>query len=169
LPGRVAPEPALPAALSPGFTGSDTDTNTNNLINAVPESGTEGVGNGALAWTGSRSRRSRTRARAERVASSRRAQPSRSLIPPASDRTTDPPRLHRALGLHDLVLLDVACIVGLSSLAQLAQFGDSHVHPGGRITGSGQMSRLLRAASSGSLAPARGLRLIAFFEARRPT
>jgi amino acid transporter len=33
------------------------------------------------------------------------------------------PRLRRALGLRDLVLLNVACIVGLSNLAQVAQFG----------------------------------------------
>ena len=33
------------------------------------------------------------------------------------------PRLHRALNLRDLVALNVACIVSLSSLAQVAQFG----------------------------------------------
>jgi amino acid transporter len=33
------------------------------------------------------------------------------------------PRLHRALGLWDLVLLNVSCIVSLTSLAQVAQFG----------------------------------------------
>jgi len=33
------------------------------------------------------------------------------------------PELHRALGLRDLVLLNIALIVGLSSLAQMAQFG----------------------------------------------
>jgi amino acid transporter len=38
-----------------------------------------------------------------------------------SDSST--PRLHRALNLKDLVLLNIAAIVGLSSLAQVAQFG----------------------------------------------
>jgi amino acid transporter len=33
------------------------------------------------------------------------------------------PELHRALGLRDLVLLNISCIVGLSSLSQVAQFG----------------------------------------------
>lgn len=33
------------------------------------------------------------------------------------------PQLHRALGMWDLVLLNISCIVGLSSLAQVAQFG----------------------------------------------
>lgn len=33
------------------------------------------------------------------------------------------PKLQRTLGLKDLVLLNIACIVGLTSLAQVAQFG----------------------------------------------
>ena len=33
------------------------------------------------------------------------------------------PKLKRTLGLKDLVLLNIACIVGLTSLAQVAQFG----------------------------------------------
>jgi amino acid transporter len=33
------------------------------------------------------------------------------------------PRLHRALRLKDLVFLNIACIISLSSLAQVAQFG----------------------------------------------
>lgn len=40
----------------------------------------------------------------------------------ASNRQ-QPSGLRRALGLRDLVLLNVACIVGLSNLAQVAQFG----------------------------------------------
>ena len=31
--------------------------------------------------------------------------------------------LKKALGLRDLVLLNIACVVGLSSLTQAAQFG----------------------------------------------
>ena len=31
--------------------------------------------------------------------------------------------MHRVLNLQDLVLLNIACIVGLSSLAEVAQFG----------------------------------------------
>ncbi len=38
------------------------------------------------------------------------------------ENTTEP-RLQRALNLRDLVLLNIASIVGLSSLAQVAQFG----------------------------------------------
>ena len=36
---------------------------------------------------------------------------------------TSNPKLHKALRLKDLVLLNISCIVGLSSLAQVAQFG----------------------------------------------
>ena len=39
-----------------------------------------------------------------------------------SDNTSSP-KLHQALRLKDLVLLNISCIVGLSSLAQVAQFG----------------------------------------------
>ncbi|NND62480.1 MAG: amino acid permease [Flavobacteriaceae bacterium] len=35
----------------------------------------------------------------------------------------NPPKLKKALGLRDLVLLNIACVVGLSSLTQAAQFG----------------------------------------------
>ena len=38
-----------------------------------------------------------------------------------TDRTG--PQLHRALNMKDLVLLNISCIVGLTSLAQVAQFG----------------------------------------------
>ena len=40
-----------------------------------------------------------------------------------SARAGAPTKLHRALDLKDIVLLNIACVVSLTSMAQVAQFG----------------------------------------------
>ncbi|NND88972.1 MAG: amino acid permease [Flavobacteriaceae bacterium] len=40
-----------------------------------------------------------------------------------ANKEASQPRLKKALGLRDLILLNIACVVGLSSLTQAAQFG----------------------------------------------